>query len=240
MPGDGPGRKLTAVGKHDPSNPALNPMLPDAERWQRFLAHEADAPDHPGVLVMGASRARMYPDKVLAEAVETDKTAICNLGVAGSLVQEVWYYALNTSVDLSGVHTVVIPSLGLNNLNWTDDSTFELAWCLTRIIKALLKECAPDARVVVTGLLGEDVVPDGSQFTWARVEKLNRNMDSREEGTGLFDWVEAPSGFAWDDETYVRDDGMHFTPAFYGEFINPLIHDALFPAMDPAASLWVA
>ena len=181
----------------------------------------------------------MYPENILAAAVETDKAAICNLGVAGSLIQEVWYYALNTTVDLSGVHTVVIPSLGLNNLNRTDDSTFELSWCLTRLVKALLKECAPDAAGGGHRPAGPGLQAEGSQFTWARVDKLNRNMDAREERTGLFDWVEAPTGFDWDDETYVLEDGLHFTRAFYAEFMNPLIHEALFP-MDPTASLWAA
>jgi hypothetical protein len=134
-------------------------MVPDPERWQRFLGHEANAPQSPTVLVFGDSRARMYPDKLLAEAVGVDKGEVCNLAVAGSLVQEVWYYALHTSVDLSQVHTVVIPSLGLNNLNWTDDSAFELAYAMGRMVKTLLKQCAPDAEAVVTGLLGEAFVP---------------------------------------------------------------------------------
>lgn len=227
------------MGKYDPDNPALNPMTPDPERWERFLGHEASAPAAPTVLVFGDSRARMYPDKLLAEAVGAPRGEICNLAVAGSLVQEVWYYAQHTSVDLSGVHTIVVPSLGLNNLNWTDDSTYELTYVLGRVVKALLKQCAPDAEAVVTGLLGEAIVHPDSQFSWARLEKLNGRMDAREERSGLYDWVDAPTGFAWDDAAYVRDDGLHFTAAFYAEFMNPLISEAL-DSLDGAPSLWDA
>jgi len=206
----------------------LTPVERTDEHFQAKHNAFLGLPEKEGIQVvfLGDSLVRRWEDNIDLWNEFFSAYRAVNLGVGADCLENIKWRVLNGELD--GMRPRVLMFLaGTNNLD--KDSVDPIVGGIREIVD-IIRDCLPETRIVVLGLLPRDADGTGTDYA-AKIARINRRLGKKYAGSGVLfrdigDRLTDEHGAVRRD---IMPDGLHLNAdgyRFVGPILQGIIEDA--------------